>query len=237
MKILLLENNLYVHISILKRLTAKGYKVDAFVDEKEALNAIDEGYTCFLLSFNPNTYQGMEILKKIRDYYPETPVIVMNTHETCEPRMLRDAYTYGCSDYIKRPFMMDELEIKIEKLCHIRKDIVRLNDKCYFDFKTNILHVGHTEKHLSRKESLLFNILYTHKNTLVSFEAIRAVAWEGEYTTLDSIRSLIRRLRVKLPYGCIETVVNSGYILRCDIPKNQANYVKTIHDTHHFISA
>jgi DNA-binding response OmpR family regulator len=237
MRILLLENNFYIHTAILKKFSAKGYTVDAFVDANEALYAIDEGYTCFILSLNTQATQSIELLQRIRDYYPETPVIMMNLHEECELKLLKEAYMYGCSDFIKKPFSMDELEIKIKKLCHIRNDVVRLNTKCHYDFKTSMLQMGNNEKHFSRKENLLFTILFTNKNTLVSFETIKAVVWEGEDVSLDSIRSLIRRLRLKIPFHCIDTIVDAGYILRYNDSSLDNLMLHKAKNTQHFVPA
>lgn len=212
MKILLLEDNNRLNATIVKRLLAKGYKVDSFLDGKEAYDAIDNGYMCFILDINVPNLDGIEILKKIRDFYHETPVIIISS--SVELEVIRDAYNYGCNDFIKKPFFIDELEIKIEKLCNIRNDIVELSPNCKFDFQTSLLQIGDTEEHLSRKERLLLNILITEKGKVVSFDKIQAMVWEGNFASLDSIRSLMRRLRKKIPFECIETVVDVGYILK-----------------------
>lgn len=212
MKILVLEDNQRLNATIVKRLEAKGYKVDSFADGKEAYNALDEGYMCFILDINVPSIDGIEILKKIRDFYHETPVIIISS--SVELDIIRDAYNYGCNDFIKKPFFIDELEIKIEKLCNIRNDIVDLGNDCQFDFRTSLLKIGDTEEHLSRKERLLLNVLISEKGKVVSFDKIQAMVWEGNFASLDSIRSLMRRLRKKIPFECIETVVDVGYILR-----------------------
>ncbi len=212
MKILLLEDNQRLNATIVKRLEAKGHKIDAFVDGKEAYNALDNGYMCFILDINVPSVDGIEILKRIRDFYQETPVIIISS--SVELDVIRDAYNYGCNDFIKKPFFIDELEIKIEKLCNIRNDIVDLGHECQFDFRTSLLRIGEDEEHLSRKERLLLNVLITEKGKVVSFDKIQAMVWEGNFASLDSIRSLMRRLRKKIPFECIETVVDVGYILR-----------------------
>jgi two-component system, OmpR family, response regulator len=212
MKILVLEDNQRLNTTIVKRLEAKGYKVDSFMDGKEAYTAIDNGYMCFILDINVPSLDGIEILKKIRDFYHETPVIIISS--SVELDVIRDAYNYGCNDFIKKPFFIDELEIKIEKLCNIRNDIVDLGHDCLFDFRTSLLQIGDREEHLSRKERLLLNVLITEKGKVVSFDKIQAMVWEGNFASLDSIRSLMRRLRKKIPFECIETVVDVGYILR-----------------------
>ncbi|MDD3343273.1 MAG: winged helix-turn-helix domain-containing protein [Sulfurospirillaceae bacterium] len=237
MKILLLEDNFLIHTTMIKRLSSKGYKVDGFVDAKKAMKAIDEGYNCFILSLATQTTQSLQMLQSIRDYYPETPIIMTNWLEECELKLLKEAYTHGCNDFIKSPFSMDEIEIKIDKLCHVRHDVVHLNAKCHYDFKTNMLQFGNKEKHFSRKESLLFNILLTHKNSLVSFDAIKAVVWEGEDVSLDSIRSLIRRLRLKLPFNCIDTIVDAGYIFRYNKINSNNLFLQEIKRSPHTVSA
>ena len=212
MKILLLEDNHRLNPTIVKRLVSKGNKVDAFEDGKKAYEAIDNGYMCFILDINVPSIDGIEILKKIRDFYHETPVIIISS--SVELEVIKDAYNYGCNDFIKKPFFIDELEIKIEKLCNIRNDIVSLGHDCHFDFQASLLRIGEQEEHLSRKERLLLNVLITEKSKVVSFDKIRAMVWEGNFASLDSIRSLMRRLRKKIPFECIETVVDVGYILR-----------------------
>lgn len=212
MKILLLEDNARLNATIVKRLEAKGYDVDAFIDGKMADESLDNGYACFILDINVPTVDGIEILKKIRDFYHETPVIIISS--SVELEVIKDAYNYGCNDFIKKPFFIDELEIKIEKLCNIRHDIVSLGENCHFDFQTSLLKIGDYEEHLSRKEKLLLNILISEKGKVVSFDKIQAMVWEGNFASLDSIRSLMRSLRKKIPFECIETVVDVGYILR-----------------------
>ncbi|WP_067174324.1 response regulator transcription factor [Sulfurospirillum sp. UCH001] len=212
MKILLLEDNARLNATIVKRLEAKAYSVDFFIDGQEAYDALDNGYTCFILDINVPSLDGIEILKQIRDFYPETPVIIISS--SVELEVIKDAYSYGCNDFLKKPFFIDELEIKIEKLCNIRHDIVDLGHDCQFDFKTSLLRIGSTEEHLSRKEKLLLNVLISEKGKVVTFDKIQAMVWEGNFASLDSIRSLMRRLRKKIPFECIETVVDVGYILR-----------------------
>ena len=79
MKILLLEDNARLNSTIVKRLEAKGYLLDSFIDGQEACNALDNGYACFVLDINVPSLDGIEILKKVRDFHPETPVIIISS--------------------------------------------------------------------------------------------------------------------------------------------------------------
>ncbi len=212
MKILLLEDNKRLNETIVKRLKAKGYKVISFVDGAEAFDAIDDGYICFILDINVPSMDGIELLKKIRDYNTNTPIIIMSS--TIELDVIKDSYKYGCNDYLKKPFFIDELEIKIEKLCNFDNDVIEFFDGYKFNFKESLLEINGKIEHLSKKERLLLNLLLSKKGKVISFDTIQAIVWEGSFTSIDSIRSLIRRIRKKISLDCIETVVDVGYLFK-----------------------
>lgn len=94
-----------------------------------------------------------------------------------------------------------------------RNDIVDLGHECQFDFRTSLLRIGEDEEHLSRKERLLLNVLITEKGKVVSFDKIQAMVWEN-FASLDSLFARLCVVCEKIPFECIETVVDVGYILR-----------------------
>ncbi len=212
MKILLLEDNRRLNETIVKRLKAKGYEVYSFTDGQDAYNTIDNGYACFVLDINTPTLDGIEILKRIREFNMDTPVIIISS--TVELDVIKQSYSYGCNDYIKKPFFIDELEIKIEKLCHINHDLVKITKSYIFNFKDSILETDGKQEHLSRKERLLLNLLLAQRGKVVSFDTIQAIVWEGNFASMDSIRSLVRRIRKKIPIECIVTAVDVGYLFK-----------------------
>jgi len=213
MKILLLEDNKKLNQSIKKRLTLKGYKIDCFMDGAEAYDNIGEGYSCFVLDINVPSLDGVALLRKIREYYDDIPVIIISA--TVELDIIKDAYSLGCNDFIKKPFFIDELEIKIEKLCNISDNIINFDENCYFDYKSSIIVINEKEHRLTKKERLLMNLFLSHKNQVVSFDNIQNYVWEGNVASLESIRSLIRRVRKILENDYVQTVVDTGYIFKC----------------------
>jgi len=212
MKILLLEDNEKLNQTINKRLGLKGYKVDSFNDGQKAFDSIGNGYNCFLLDINVPNIDGIKILKKIREYYEEVPVIIISS--TVELDIIKESYDFGCNDYLKKPFFIDELEIKIEKLCKIKNEIIEFDKDCFFDFKSSLLKIEKEEVRLTKKERLLLNLFLTKKNEVISYATIENYVWEGNFVSLESIRSLIRRVRKILVKEYIQTVVDSGYIFK-----------------------
>lgn len=212
MKILLLEDNEKLNKSIQKRLALKDYNVDAFIDGQDAFNAITNGYSCFVLDINVPNVDGIKILKKIREYYPEVPVLIISA--TVELDIIKESYDFGCNDYLKKPFFIDELEIKIERLCKISDDKIQFDAKSFFNYKDSLVVIDGSEQRLTKKERLLLNLFLTKQNQVVSYDSIENYVWEGAFVSLESIRSLVRRLRKVLDKEYIETVVDTGYIFK-----------------------
>ncbi len=214
MKILLLEDNEKLNNTIKKRLEIKGYKVFSYIDGSQAYESITEGFSCFILDINVPNVDGIKILKKIREYYDEVPVIIISS--TVELDIIKQSYDFGCNDYLKKPFFIDELEIKIEKLCQIKDELIQFDIGVSFDYKSSLLLINNEEFRLTKKERLLLNLFLTNKNQIVTYEAIENYVWEGSFASIDSIRSLVRRLRKVLQKEYIQTVVDTGYIFKVE---------------------
>ena len=212
MKILLLEDNQKLNETITKRLKMKGYNLLSFTDGARAYEAVSDGFSCFILDINVPNIDGIKILKKIREYYPTLPVIIISA--SVELDVIKQAYDLGCNDFLKKPFFIDELEIKIEKLCKIQNDEICFDENCYFDFKSSVIKMKDKEIRLTKKEKLLMNLFLTKKNQVISYESIESYIWEGNFASLESIRSLIRRLRKVIDKDYIQTVVDTGYIFK-----------------------
>ena len=213
MKILLLEDNLTLGETIKSRLELKGFEVVYHTSGDKALGDISGGFACFVLDINVPKVNGIKILKTIRKDYTDTPVIIISS--IAELETIKDSYDSGCNEYLKKPFFIDELEIKIEKLCIIpNKEL--FFDGHSFDFQENILLMNDEKIILTPKESLLLNLFLFNKNKLVSYDSIQNYVWGGEYVSLDAIRALIKRLRQKLTLPYIKASSSSGYFFECD---------------------
>ncbi|PHR70657.1 MAG: DNA-binding response regulator [Arcobacter sp.] len=210
MKILLLEDNKTLNETIILKFELKGYQVDSFIDGKEAYSNITNGYSCFILDINVPNVNGIKILKKIREYYEDVPVIIISA--TVELDIIKESYDFGCNDYLKKPFFIDELEIKVDKLCNITKKTVVFDQNCYFSFSESCISIENKKSQLTQKENLLMNLFLRNKNEIVSYENIQNYVWEGNYASLDAIRTLIKRLRKKFEKTYILASSNRGYM-------------------------
>ncbi|MGK0256294.1 MAG: two-component system OmpR family response regulator, partial [Arcobacteraceae bacterium] len=78
MKILLLEDNKTLNETIKLKFERNGHKVYAYLDGQDAFDNITEGFSCFILDINVPNIDGIKILKKIREYYEEVPIIIIS---------------------------------------------------------------------------------------------------------------------------------------------------------------
>ena len=212
MKILVLEDNERLANLIVEALEQKKYHVDLFSDGKKALESIDNGYDCFILDINVPGLDGISLLKEIRSMDAYTPAIVISAN--IELDTIQDAYHKGCDEYLKKPFYMYELEMKIEKLCKPKMMVLTLADGFTYSMETETLLDGNNEEvKLAKKEILLLNLFAKNLGKNITFERIEQYVWEGELTTTENIRALIKRLRKKLPEETIENQGGVGYRL------------------------
>ena len=133
MKILLLEDNKTLNETIKLKFELNNYQVETFTDGQEAYDNITNGYSCFILDINVPNVDGIKILKKIREYYENIPVLIISA--SVELELIKESYAFGCNDYLKKPFFIDELEIKVDRLCKVSNKIITFDTNCHFNFK------------------------------------------------------------------------------------------------------
>ena len=212
MKLLVLEDNERLANLIVEAFEQKNYTVRLFNDDKKALEAIDDGYDCFILDINVPGMDGISLLKEIRSMNTHTPAIIISAN--IELDTIQDAYQKGCDDFLKKPFYMYELELKIEKLCKPKEPLLSLKNGFTYNVDLEMLtDEQNNEVKLAKKEILLLNLFAKNIEKNITFERIEQYVWEGELTNIENIRALIKRLRVKLPPETIENQGGIGYKL------------------------
>lgn len=212
MKILLLEDNKRLSNLIIEALEEKNYKIDWFEDGKEAMEAVYNGYDCFILDINVPGIDGLTLLREIRIMDTKTPAIIISANVELET--IKDAYIKGCDEYLKKPFYIYELELKLDKLCKKNDDSLKLPNEYIYDIdKEKLFDEKNEEIKLAKKEILLFNLFSKNLEKIITFEQIEQYVWAGDLTTNENIRALVKRLRRKLPNDTIVSQGGMGYVL------------------------
>lgn len=214
MKILVLEDNERLCKLIDNALTKSGYIVDAVNDGEEALEKISNGYSCFVLDINVPSLDGISVLESIRMFHPEVPTIIISSNHDLDK--IQKSYETGCDEYLKKPFFMYELVLKIQKLCASDSHLLDLGEGFVFDYDKRYLLKDNQEVKLAKKEILLLELLAKDIHRIFSFDEIEEYVWEGEISSLMNIRALVKRIRKKIPEKSIKIVKGIGYSINAD---------------------
>ena len=200
MKILLLEDNVALNRAITKLLNKDEHQVNSFYSGADVLNCMELfTYQLYILDINVPDVNGLDVLKFIYDYNNYAKVIIISSNS--DLKSIQKAYDYGCKDYLKKPFHVEELRLKIT--LYVKEN------RRYLDS----VSLQENEK-LTKMEKNFLMLLLKHKGLLVTYATIESVVYEGREMNIESLRTMIRRLRKKLQGGTIENVLGEGYRYR-----------------------
>jgi DNA-binding NtrC family response regulator len=113
-KILVVEDNETLRRGIAHALSDGGYEVDELIDGGAAVERIGQvGYDVILTDLKLPGRSGMEILRAAMRREHSTTVLVMTAYGTIDTAV--EAMKEGAYDFIQKPFLIEELELKIKK--------------------------------------------------------------------------------------------------------------------------
>jgi len=215
LKILLLEDDIILNELVEEFLLTLGHEVNAQFDGLEALDTIYENsFDILLLDVGTPTLSGFELLDELRKSKNLTPTIFITSLN--DIKSLEKAFDIGCDDYIKKPFELKELEIRINHLKTVKlidqNNIATINSKYQYDYLNKTILKDEENITLSQKESKILEYFLKNKNRTISFEELTNNIWQ--YDTLPSnatIRTYIKNLRKTLDENIIVTVKGLGY--------------------------
>jgi DNA-binding response OmpR family regulator len=121
--------------------------------------------------------------------------------------------------YLTKPFNRQELLVAIKlvqkKLQSKPKNdnVVILDNEFKFDRNSKLLYQNDKLISLTHKEVQLLELFLNNKNQLTTIYTIENLIWPTKNANLNTVRTLIKRLRVKLNYKFIKTIPSRGYIL------------------------
>lgn len=211
MKIFLLEDDYSLNETIKEMLEINNHKITSFYDGEVAYENIFNSYDLYILDINIPSLNGLEILKSIKNISTKTKVIMISANINIET--IKEAYTLGCDDYLKKPFDVEELILKVEKLNEKDTDIF-LDKNAYFNLINSELYIDSKKVELTKREKDLLVLLLDNKGKTISYENIENFVYQGESKSSNAIRSLLKRLRKKLPKDLILNSIEEGYFIK-----------------------
>ena len=214
-KILLLEDDLNLSETVSEYLEDSGFEVSCVYDGDEAIELIYEhNFDLLLLDVNVPNKNGFEVLKEVRKNNKKTAAIFITSLNSMDS--LEEGFNSGCDDYIRKPFELKELLIRVKTILKKefsnKNELVQITPNITFNSISNELKDNGVEIKLNLKESKLLKFFLQHPNQLLSHEMIYDFVWEYDEEYSDnSLRTYIKNLRKILGKDTIVSLKKLGY--------------------------
>ncbi len=213
--ILLLEDDVQLSATVKQFLIFQGYEVLCAYDGLQAQDLMYEKHIdLMLLDVKVPHLNGFEFLKTVRSEGQDTPAIFITSLNSVKD--VTQGFDSGCDDYIRKPFALKELLVRVESLLkrtygtHDKK--IELGDGLLFDTKSLLLTRENKRVSLKTKELKLLALFLQYPNELLEYEKIFETLWEyDEEPSAGSLRTYIKTLRSVIGKEKIETIKNIGY--------------------------
>jgi len=214
-KLLLLEDDLTLSETIVDYFEEQGFEVFAVYDGQEALEiAYENSFDLLLLDVNVPLLNGFELLKQIREQNNNTPAIFITSLNSMDS--LEEGFESGCDDYIRKPFELKELLLRVQTI--IKREFsnkgeeIKIDDNITFDTTNNQLIKDNQVVALNLKELKLLKFFLQNKDQLLVHERIYDNVWEyDEQYSDNSLRTYIKNLRKILGKDRIVSLKKLGY--------------------------
>ena len=183
-----------------------GYKI--YKDKKPEIMIVD---------INLPKLNGIDLLKKIRETDQVTKVIMLTAYS--DVKYLLDATELKLVKYLVKPITRSELKDALDlainefsKFEVLQKDILHLKEDYMWDFKTKQMFCNSKVVPLTNKEQQILSLLLENPNNVLTYDDIVVEVWGSfEDDKIDSLKTLIKNIRKKVPKDTVKNVFGVGY--------------------------
>jgi DNA-binding response OmpR family regulator len=220
-KVLYLEDEHYLGRIVKESLSSRGYDIRLVTDGNNLMRHFDQFHPdiCVLDIMVPNI-DGYTLSEMIRERDSNIPNIFLSAKNQTQDVL--KGFKVGGNDYLRKPFSMEELIVRIENLLTLGKNSnnsmsgekIQLGEYSFLPGKFELWH-GESKISLSHRENELLKLIGDNKNQKIDRRVILNQLWGDD--SLYNSRNLdvyIRKLRVYLekdPNIQLKTLRGVGY--------------------------
>ena len=215
-KILLIEDDANLNETVTEFFEESGYEVVSAYDGYEAQERLYESkYDLILLDVNMPGINGFDLLKKSREEGLVAPAIFITSMDSVDD--LEKGFESGCDDYIRKPFSLKELYIRVDTLLkrgfyHEAKEFIQITPSISYEIKNNELIVNSERVSLGNKESRLLKLFMKAEGEILSHERIYKHLWDYDEEPSDTaLRTYIKNLRKIIGKERVVSIKKQGY--------------------------
>lgn len=181
MRILIVDDEKNIREILKMNLEMNGYECVALEDGRNVLQILmDQHFDIVLLDVMMPHISGLEVCEQIKVNNIDVPVIFLSAKDMPADKVV--GLRKGADDYIAKPFHVEELIVRIEKVLKRSEPSTNIDSIFHFgenwiDFSKYTAYGTHGELTLTRKEIMLLKLLIENKNEVVSRQRILQMVW------------------------------------------------------------
>ncbi len=202
--LLIVEDEESMRETLKLNLELEGYLVTTADNGPEVLRLVkNEYFDLIILDIMLPEMDGLMVCETIRMQHNDVPILFLSARNTGADRV--EGLKKGGDDYLTKPFNLEELLLRVEKLIIKSKKIKEPQavqdiyhfDGCTIDFAAHeCIDINGNKQELSKKEAALLKLLVKHQNEVVSRDHILQVVWGyNVYPTTRTIDNFILNFR------------------------------------------
>ena len=220
-KILFVEDEEDLTLIVADTLRGQGYEVITAADGIAGLEKFkSEGADIVVADVMMPKMDGFSMAKEIRKLSPTVPLLFLTAKSSIDD--VEEGFAIGANDYLKKPFELRELIVRIKALLR-RYNTNRGEDIKYslgsyiFNVSTQTLSLDGHSVELSHFEARILELLATNIGKTVDASELMIAVWQrDEPSNRNSLHGYIHKLRQALRHDPSISIINQrgfGYML------------------------
>lgn len=220
-KILFVEDEADLTLIVADTLRGQGYEVVTAADGITGLNKFrSEGADVVVADVMMPKMDGFSMAKEIRKSSPTVPLLFLTAKSTIDD--VEEGFEIGANDYLKKPFELRELIVRIKALLRRyntnRGEDIKISLGSYiFNVSTQMLSLGERSMELSHFEAKILELLVANIGKTVDASDLMIAVWQrDEPSNRNSLHGYIHKLRRALRQDPSISIINQrgfGYML------------------------
>ncbi|MBU1668022.1 response regulator transcription factor [bacterium] len=206
MKILLLEDDTVLLETLCELLKQHGFDVTAVEKGQHAIDmTFENSYDIYLFDINLPDMNGIDLLKSLKEADDQTPAIFISANEDIQT--IAKGFDVGAEDYIKKPFMPEELLIRLN--AKLSKKMVICYQNVRYNTVSGDIFIDNKKVYLSYAQFKLVDMLFRNIDKAVTKDELLDVT---EYHSDNALRVAITKLKTLLNIE-IKNIRGVGYTI------------------------
>lgn len=197
-------------------LKKEGYETNIYYNAEDFLQELNSSIDILLLDINLPKMNGDELFELLSTLNYTVQTIFISSHS--DMTHISKAFKLGCEDYIKKPFELEELILRVNKVAKtLDKSLLNSNIIIFHDYHFDLKNLNVTYHNqviqLSKKETAIMELFLANINNVINFDTLNYRIWDNDVHT-NTITAAILRLKKKLELSNLENIRDVGYIFK-----------------------